>query len=171
MISFRPYDDARDFDACVSMFQRNTPEYFSVDELEEYTGFLKDYSGSCYWVFEIDNVIAGCGGIRVVENTGTGRLIYGMLDPAYHAAGYGKALLEFRLGQLVKIPDVVRVKIDTSNDVMGFFTKFGFIEDERIKDRIGLGMDQVKMTLLLDDELKQRLLPKNSVVITCKDAF
>ncbi len=144
--TFRPYNH-EDYDDCVQIFQQNTPQYFYLDELADYQNYLQNYALGNYWIYMAGSTTIGCAGIRVSENIG--RLVYGMITPAYHGHGHGKCLLNFRLQQLAKNPHITHINLDTSSEAAGFFSKQGFVEEGRILNGLGEGLDQISMTLSL----------------------
>ena len=153
--TFRPYNH-EDYDDCVQIFQQNTPQYFHPGELADYKDYLKNYALGNYWIYMAGSTTIGCAGIRVSENIG--RLVYGMITPAYHRHGHGKDLLNFRLRKLVELAHVTHIKLETSPEAMGFFSKLGFVEERRIENGFGPGLDQIYMSLHINPALRQKIL-------------
>lgn len=155
MISFVPYT-ADHYADCLRIFECNVPKYFHADEIADYCDYLRNYAVGDYWTCMENEKIIGCGGIRVVENTG--RLVYGIVDPDYQGRKHGSALLKFRLKQLAGNMDVQAIKLDTSQHAMGFFRKLGFAEERRIKDGLAAGLDQVDMVMDMTPAMRRTLL-------------
>lgn len=146
MILFSSYKPIHFLD-CLTVFERNIPDYFHPDELDDYRDYLENFALENYWVCHVDDRFIGCGGIHIVENVG--RLVYGMIDPNYHRMGFGRELLNFRLLRLSNSPLVKTIRLETTPKAKGFFKSLGFVEDRTVKQGIANCMDQVDMTLKL----------------------
>lgn len=139
----------RDKDACIRLFDANTPPYFAPNEACSFARFLDSPSGS-YFVAEVEHVVVGCGGWELLYVPSSAALNWGMIDPALHGRRLGTALLEYRLTALAEL-GVRTVRISTSRLVSEFFKKAGFFETQVITNGHGMGLDDVKMELSLGD--------------------
>lgn len=148
MISFRPYA-AQDMEACLNLFDGNVPKFFDPCEREVFAAFLESsLPESVFLVVERDQAIVACGGY-VLENEGkTAGLCWGMVDNKLHGQGFGRLLTEARLQAIRENPNLVRVRLDTSQHTHAFYSRFGFSVENVEKDGYGPGLDRLDMVLL-----------------------
>ncbi len=143
-IAIRPFDIG-DLVSCLRILKSNTPRYFAPEDEIEFAGFLQKLPGP-YVVLEFKEDVVGCGGWALSDNTKIGHLTWGMIDAAYHNQKLGSQLLNYRLDAL-KSTGVPAVQLNTTQHVIAFFEKAGFVILERITDDYGPGLDRVAMTL------------------------
>jgi len=144
-ITFRPYRDA-DRQACISIFDANCPEFFALNERQEFEEFLERISGG-YEVCEVDGEVLGAFGLFVdSENMKT--LNWILLDPQTQGIGVGSMIME-RVIQLGRTTQTKVVKIAASHKSAPFFARFGASSTSLTKNGWGPGMDRVDMELPL----------------------
>ena len=144
-ITFRPYRDA-DRQACISIFDANCPEFFALNERQEFEEFLERISGG-YEVCEVDGEVLGAFGLFVdSENMKT--LNWILLDPQTQGIGVGSMIME-RVIQMGRTTQTKAVKIAASHKSAPFFARFGASTTSLTKNGWGPGMDRVDMELPL----------------------
>ena len=80
-----------DKEACLAIFDSNTPPFFAPHEREEFAGFL-DTSSDPYFVVEHDGEVVGCGGFFLIPNEPAAVLTWGMVARARQGQGIGRLL-------------------------------------------------------------------------------
>lgn len=144
----RPYR-LEDGVACLAVFTSNTPDFFTVEEREEFAKFLRTMTNP-YFVVEDDGQIVACGGVFVRRDGHTAGLAWGMVQRSKHRHGYGRALLAVRLNWLWQYaPEVEAVTIDTSQHSAPFFSRMGFETTGIERDHYVPGLDRHDMRLPL----------------------
>lgn len=132
-----------DREACLTVFDSNTPDYFAPAERDGFARFL-DAAASPYFAMEHDGKIAGCGGFSIVGNAAT--LSWGMIRRDLHRNGLGRFLLLYRLREITRsAPAVELVSLDTSQLAAPFFESQGFRIAGRTPDGYGPGLDRIAM--------------------------
>lgn len=150
MLTVRPYR-AEDREACLALFDGNTPRFFHESEREGFVAWLGDQALHLpYLVIERDGHVVACGG-HAVEPDGTSvALCWGMVGNGLHGQGLGRALTEARLAAARATPGVRRVVLDTSQHTQGFYARFGFETMKVTPDGYAPGIDRWDMVLKLD---------------------
>jgi GNAT superfamily N-acetyltransferase len=158
-ITFRQYCSV-DNQACTSIFDANCPEFFALNEREEYQDFLECASEG-YEVCEVDGRVLGAFGL-----SGDGQeaktLNWILLDPQTHGIGVGSRIMErvIHLGRtseaimervihLGRTSEAKMVRIAASQKSAPFFAKFGARTASTTTDGWGPGMHRVDMVLPL----------------------
>ena len=113
---------AADKDACLAVFDSNTPEYFSAGEREVFGAWLDAPQGR-YFVAEHDGVVVGSGGI-VMEGASLASVTWLMVACSLRGQGLGRFLLFYLLKGLPA--EVTHVRLATIGTTAGFFEKQGF---------------------------------------------
>ncbi|HEY4364421.1 MAG TPA: GNAT family N-acetyltransferase [Bryobacteraceae bacterium] len=143
----RPYAPA-DRGACLAVFDSNVPEFFRSEERREFEDFLT--APKCpYFVMELAEGIAGCGGYCLTEEQTAARMVWGMVRRELHRKGLGRFLLLYRLHEIGALAGVQLVQLDTSQAAAPFFASQGFKVTGVVKDGYGAGLDRVSMTMKL----------------------
>ena len=124
----------------LELFQLNTPAYFSVDEEKDFIHYLNNELEQ-YFVIELNNKIAGCGGINFSDNKQTGKISWDIFHPQYQNQGLGTALLKHRISILQSMPIVKCIIVRTSQQAYKFYQKNGFKTKEIVKDYWAKGYD------------------------------
>jgi len=141
----RPYE-ARDRDACLALFDGNTPVFFDGSERGDFAGWL-DRLAAPYQVIERDGRIVACGGHAVEADGRTASLCWGMVDRSLHGTGLGRRLTEARIAAARAVPGVTAMRLDTSQHTEGFYRRFGFTTQAMTKDGFAPGIDRYEMRL------------------------
>ena len=157
-MKFRPYQP-EDKDSCIEIFMSNTPQYFGVDEADEFRQFLETLP-CAYFVATQDNEIVACGGHGYHGKKETMVLCWGMVHADLHKQGLGKFMLIERLKQIYKDFGPTVVQIDTSQHSQGFFERYGFQVREISENYFDAGLHRVDMQLELNGERHHTLLSK-----------
>jgi len=143
----RPYLPA-DCNACLAVFDSNTPDFFKSPERRHFEEFLERPNCS-YFVMEQDGAIVGCGGYFLTEDKALARLVWGMVRRDWHRQGLGRFLLLFRLREITKVGGVQMVRLETSQHSALFFESQGFKVARVAREGYAAGLDQVEMTMKL----------------------
>ncbi|KAB8061090.1 GNAT family N-acetyltransferase [Janthinobacterium violaceinigrum] len=147
MQTVRPYQ-AGDRDACLALFDGNTPRFFDPSERADFAAWL-DTSPHPYLVILRDGRLVACGG-HALDGDGTvAALCWGMVAQDVHGQGLGRALTQARLDAIRALPQVVSVRMTTSQHTQGFYAAFGFETVKVTPDGFGPGIDQWDMLLTL----------------------
>lgn len=139
----RPYLPA-DREACLAVFDSNTPQFFHASERTAFDQFL-DSRAANYFVMEHDGNIVGCGGFAIEENPQQASLTWGMIRKDLHRNGLGRFLLMFRLREIGKASSAGMVRLSTSQHSQRFFESQGFRVLEVIPDGFASGIDKIEM--------------------------
>jgi N-acetylglutamate synthase-like GNAT family acetyltransferase len=137
-----------DRDACLAVFDSNSPDFFKSHSRQDFEEFL-DGPGGPYFVMEHDGAIIGCGGYFVTAEKALARLMWGMVRRDWRRQGLGRFLLLFRLREITKAGGVEMVHLDTAPDSAPFFQSQGFKVSRVAKDGYAAGVDRVEMTMKL----------------------
>ena len=147
METVRPYA-ACDRDACLALFDGNTPRFFDPSERAGFAAWL-EASTQPYLVIERDGNIVACGGHALEAGGTVASLCWGMVAQDVHGQGLGRALTQARLDAIRAMPQVARVTMNTSQHTQGFYARFGFVGVKVTPHGIGPGLDQWDMMLQL----------------------
>lgn len=145
MILIRAYE-IKDRDAVLDVMQENIPTYFAQEEKEDLKYYL-DFEIEQYFVLEVDNKIVACGGINLFLEEKRGAISWDLVLPSEQGKGYGRILLEHRIGILKSMPDIDRITVRTSQLVYLFYQKNGFILTQIVKDYWAKDFDLYNMEL------------------------
>ena len=146
--SYRPGDR----DACLALFDGNTPRFFDPSERPGFAAWL-DALTQPYLVIERvsdgDTRIVACGGHAIEADGSSASLCWGMVAQDAHGQGLGRALTQARLDAIRAMPQVASVHMNTSQHTQGFYAAFGFETVKVTPDGFGPGIDQWDMMLPL----------------------
>jgi N-acetylglutamate synthase-like GNAT family acetyltransferase len=143
----RPYLPA-DRDACLAVFDSNTPEFFRPHERRDLENFL-DRPKCPYFVMDHDGTIVGSGGYFMDVEGQLASLVWGMIHSNWHRKGLGRFLLLFRLREITKAGGIQIVVLQTSQHAAPFFESQGFKVMRVTKDGYAPGLDRIEMTMKL----------------------
>lgn len=141
---YQPADKAQ----ILELLQRNTPEFFAEEEMEELDNYLELFSDN-YFVSESEGKIAGAGGFNLMDDGITVRLSWDIIHPDFHGKGLGRELVLFRLERIKQIPKRTTVQVRTSQLVWKFYEKLGFSLDQVQADYWAPGFDLYDMSCQL----------------------
>jgi len=147
METVRPYQ-ADDREACLALFDGNTPRFFDPSERAGFAAWL-EASMHPYLVIERDGDIVACGGHALDAGGAVASLCWGMVAQDVHGQGLGRALTQARLDAIRAAPGVASVSMNTSQHTQGFYARFGFEAVKVTPDGFGPGIDQWDMVLQL----------------------
>lgn len=123
-MDIRPYSPA-DHDACLEVFDSNSPELLSASLRPAFAVFL-DSGEKPFFVAEHDGEIVGCGGFTI---DGTmARLLWGIVRRQWQRQGLGRFLLFYRLREITRNAAVQMVSLRAPRQAAAFFTSQGFRE-------------------------------------------
>lgn len=161
MLLSRPYQPA-DLEACLRLFDGNTPYFFDPSERELFIGYL-GRSSAPFFVIERDGAIVACGGYAIEPDGVTASLTWGMVERALHGQGIGQQLTAKRLDAIRALPQLRQVQINTSQHTQRFYARFGFETVKVTPDGYGPGIDRWDMLLPLTrhtgTDLNAQILP------------
>ena len=153
----RPYRPS-DKEACLKIFDSNTPQTFLVHERETFAKYLDNHAEGYLVVETADQTVVACGGHVIGLDGGAASLCWGMAHRDWHGKGLGRFLLTNRLATLAQIPKMKLIRMDTSQKSVEFFAKWGFKTYRITQDHYGPGLHRYEMYLILDDEKIREIL-------------
>jgi len=138
-----------DKEGCINAFKTNVPKYFTLDEIkrfEEWLDYLRNaHSDDHYYVLKDNGLIIGCGGFSYRKQTNETTMTWGLIINTAHKKGYGRKLLEHRLGQISLLYPTSTILLDTTQFSFAFFEKYGFKVVKITKDHYALGINRYDM--------------------------
>lgn len=151
----RPYQSP-DMQACLDIFDGNTPRFFSSVERDDFKIFLRNYAVAWkYLVIEDNGIVVACGGHNYEQDAKSAILCWGMVANNLHGTGIGKMLTVARLKRANVICGVTKIRLNTSQHTQGFYAKLGFLPERVIPEGYGPGLDRWEMTLNLEDAAEE----------------
>lgn len=135
-----------DKEKLVQLLSLHVPVYFAASEIADYDFYLQ-HQTELYFIVEIDNEIAGAGGINFNKENCVANLSWDFTAPDYQNKGIGKKLLDYRIAILRNAPDINRIRVRTSQLVFRFYEKSGFKLKDVKKDYWAEGFDLYDMEL------------------------
>jgi ribosomal protein S18 acetylase RimI-like enzyme len=155
-MNIRHYE-AADREACIDIFESNTPRYFDPLELEDFNRWLdgKDRNILSYnttkeeyfYVLEVENKIIACGGYYIPIDENRGNMVWGMVHEKFHKAGFGSALLSYRINEIKQNYPGYIISLDTTQHSFIFFEKLGFTVTAIQNNYYGENLDRYDMIL------------------------
>lgn len=130
------------------LLSRNIPKYFAHEEAEQFTQYLENEIED-YFVVEMKGNIVGAGGINYIPTQQMARLSWDFIHPDYHRQGIGKWLVNHRIAQIKKYPEIKKVEVRTSQLAFSFYEKAGFVITQTKKNFWAPGFDLVHLHLAL----------------------
>jgi [ribosomal protein S18]-alanine N-acetyltransferase len=114
-----------DFNACLAVFDANTPHYFAPSERDWFINYFSKEIEDFY-VVEKDDKIVACGGVNYEDNNTTGILSWGMVLPDYQKQGIGTALTKHRIEVMKSKESLTTARVRTAQHTFKFYEKMGF---------------------------------------------
>jgi ribosomal-protein-alanine N-acetyltransferase len=155
-MNIRPYQST-DSEACLRIFDSNTPKYFDPAERaflenwltgkDEKRNSYKDNRAEHFYVLEVKEEVIACGGFYIPNSKPVGNMVWGMVHSSLHKKGYGRALFNYRVQEIQSLYPDCSIILDTSQHTYLFFEKLGFKVTEIQKDAYGPGLDRYDMVL------------------------
>ena len=153
----RPYRPS-DKEACLKIFDSNTPKYFLSNEKDIFAKYL-DNHGEEYLIIEnSQGQPVACGGSVIGLDGGAASFCWGMVHKDWHGKGLGRFLLTNRLRALAQIPKMRLIRLDTSQKSVEFFMKWGFKTYRITQNHYGPDLHRYEMYLILDEEKIREIL-------------
>jgi N-acetylglutamate synthase-like GNAT family acetyltransferase len=140
---FRPFE-ATDKKSCLTLFDRNSPEYFSPNERMEYAQFL-DSRPDYYQVCILDNHVIGAYGIYTASGS-CASLHWILFSPPVQGHGLGSIVMSLAIEEL-KEKKIPLLNISASHKSAPFFARFGAKDIKTTPDGWGHGMHRIDMEL------------------------
>lgn len=148
-LDFQQYTKA-DESACLSLFGQNCPQYFAVNERDDYLEFLTDIPQGYYIAYDENQPLAAFG-FRVHEHNGHGSINWIMVAQNCHGLGIGKQMMD-SVAILAKTNLVTNIDIAASHLSAPFFAHFGAKQVQYIENGWGEGMHRIDMSLLIEQK-------------------
>lgn len=136
---------ARDFEACLDVFDSNRPKYFSAEERLQFAAFLQQLPGPYLVVEDREGNIVACGGYAIDADTAIASFCWGMVERSHHRQGIGRRLSLARLEDIRRQPGVRGIRLDTGHHTRGFYENLGFRLMSVEKDGYWPGLDRCEM--------------------------
>tara|TARA_B110000263_G_C15260293_1_gene488508 strand:+ start:878 stop:1327 length:450 start_codon:yes stop_codon:yes gene_type:complete len=146
-MNFDNYNESN-FEACLSLFDKNCPKFFAVNERNDYIHYLKSKPPDYKIIFSNKEIIAAFG-FKIDTALNRARLSWIIVAPLSKNNGIGTEIME-NIKKIALINKLFTIDIAASHLSAPFFKKFGAIEIKIIEDGWGKGMHRVNMKLKLD---------------------
>lgn len=146
----RPFAPA-DRDACLAVFDSNTPRFFAPEERGEFEGFLGNIE-ACegrYLVLTRGASVIACGGLSFNPAGTQASLSWGMVNRAHHGQGLGSRLTRERIALARQVTGISELVLSTSQHSRGFYEAFGFGVVKITQSGLGTGLDRYDMALMV----------------------
>lgn len=118
---------AADREACLALFDSNTPDTFQPHERVQFEQWLESAPAN-YFVMEHEGTTVACGGYALSASApGEARLIWGIVGRQWQRMGLGRFLLMYRLREISKSGEqITTVSLGTNQRAVPFFLSQGF---------------------------------------------
>ena len=144
-ISFRNYQTL-DQAACLSIFDANCPDFFALNERDDYLQFLESCPAG-YELCVLTGKVVGAFGV-FKQNEDSASLNWILLDPTVQGQGVGARIME-RVNVLAQSLGINTLHIAASHRSAPFFEKFGALPQTVTEHGWGPDMHRVDMALHL----------------------
>lgn len=142
-ITIQEYDE-KDFEHLVQLVQRNIPDYFAQEELEDFKDYLLNQREDYFVAIENGEII-GCGGINYEKDTLVAKISWDAIHPSHQGKGVGNKILQHRIRFILENHPDCKIIVRTTQWVFPFYEKNGFQLIETQKDYWAPGFDLYKM--------------------------
>jgi N-acetylglutamate synthase-like GNAT family acetyltransferase len=142
-----------DEQACLAIFDSNTPAFFAVKERETFQRFLRGLAApyAYFVVRDEQETIVACGGTKLEPANGLAKLRWDMVAGDLHGRKIGSFLTGARLELIRRSREIRTVRLGTSQYSYLFYEKMGFVTLHITPDGIVPGMDEYVMELTLGE--------------------
>jgi len=145
-MKFVNYDSSY-FDNCLKLFDDNCPDFFALNEREDYVAFLHNKSSS-YFVGITDSIVVSAFGIIFEPSLLAGRISWILVSPRYKSQGLGTQMVN--LAKHIALErKVFTIDIAASHLSAPFFEQFGALRLKETENGWGESMHRVDMQLRL----------------------
>jgi GNAT superfamily N-acetyltransferase len=138
-----------DRDACLALFDGNTPRYFDPSERASFERWLAAPGGPWFVLVDEHGAVVACGGyVRDrggADDAGAAELAWGMVRRDLHGRGLGRRLTEERIARAEADPAIDALLLFTTQRSQGFYARMGFVVTRVTPEGIGPGLDRVDM--------------------------
>lgn len=155
--------NADDKMSCMAVFDSNCPHYFDPTERAMFEKWLDHQSSDfnyksptytnsvcdAYYVIQLEDCIAGCGGFYVNDELKEVRLAWGMIDSNFHNKGLGTVLFLHRKEAAQAQWKGYTLNLGTSQHTYSFYEKMGFKIIEIEPKGYGEELDRIEMVFEL----------------------
>jgi N-acetylglutamate synthase-like GNAT family acetyltransferase len=126
-----------DRDACLVLFDSNTPDFFLPHERADFEAWL-DGNPENYVVLEHEGAVVACGGYALPSAGSTdARLTWGIVGRTWQRQGLGRFLLMYRMREIGKTAGTIQtVSLETTPQSAPFFASQGFHTVHVTKDKV-----------------------------------
>jgi ribosomal-protein-alanine N-acetyltransferase len=148
---------ASDREACLRIFDGNTPLFFDPSERESLLNWLqaKDEGRMAYasnlaehfYVLELAGRVMGCAGVYIPGDEKLANMVWGMVERDLHKKGLGRELLVYRINIIQKEYPDCAIILDTTQHSYGFFERLGFRVTRITPDFYGPGLSRYDMVM------------------------
>ena len=145
-IRFIPYDE-RNFGGCLSLFDGNCPQYFAINERQDYSDFLQSNPLGYVLGFSGETLVSAFG-LNVGSSGSKASLSWILVSATAQGNGLGNNMMD-HLIELAVQQGVSILEIAASNLSAPFFAKFGATTISETAHGWGLDMHRVDMRLVL----------------------
>ena len=136
------------FNECLSLFDKNCPQYFATNERNDYINFLETPSKN-YKVGFVAKAVTAVFGFDIDTINERARITWIMTDPSAHSKGLGTEMIHYAK-KMAREHKLKIIDIAASHLSAPFFAKFGAITTREIKDGWGVNMHRIDMELPLE---------------------
>ena len=155
-VTMDPYSPA-DRDACLAVFDANTPYAFAPHERDEFSAFLDSPGGRYLVLRDPDGSVVACGGADLLASGRFGVITWAMVLPTRQRQGLGSMLTRAGMAYVAAIPHAERIVLETSNVSAPFYERHGFRTTKVTPNHYAPGVHLHNMALELDDDVRRRL--------------
>lgn len=139
---------------CLSIFDSNSPTYFTVDERKDFEYWLDHeiQNHNVYWIGKDQGQLVACAGIYLADEH-FGReefpnevgFAWGMVHSQLHNQGYGQEFATFRINYLKSTYPDRPIILRTTQKTYHFFERLGFKVIKFELDGYGPELDKITM--------------------------
>lgn len=132
---------------CLALFDLNCPQYFAINEYDDYASFLDEISEGYFVCFQDENLVGAFGLCQ--SNNSQWNINWILINPTFQGAGIGRVMMH-KVMQLAVECKIENINIAASHLSAPFFTKYEAVKMEEITDGWGVGMHRINMKLAVN---------------------